>query len=789
MAKKIFFLVALFFIIGIAFATTSKPTLTSISISPNPAFVGETITVNTVGNDLNISLDANNNGNVSNAVLTADGNWNCQSFKSEKAGIFSDFWFLKYWDSSVPIDQGQYGAIKQARIFSWLDQNTIGSTLSSFSGDTNGTDKGASRETSCHYISIPLDTNFSVTADTNYWFCFQPKTTATSGSGSSTFKYCGSAGDNGYSKGKTFSNVSKSTLNSGDNLWAYHSTTAQQTNWELDSDFNLFLQIQKNVRAIAIKSGGDFNSNYLGISNFTSQNPSVSFINPFSTYSNVISVKLQNTDGNYSVDKKVSLITIEPLSNFLQCNPISNINSCIVDYNQVNIILTNPNSESKFELISSNSTSAQVPIFIQNALTDDKRYFVYTADSSDYASGIWNFSNTLTYGSTAYNGMQKVWDSINLRFNHSFSEALSPVETKFYLLKYQSPFKSWSSLSPNSQNDWDISFVPTSSIEFGHSKDLFNVSTYNEIRNQYKTTLPSITSNTSGSPFFQLVFNARTDQSTTIQGGRKLNGLDTTSSATVSANETTLNFSTGADYPLIKTSSSSNAVIELSDYSILEKGYFTKPIEIRDFSGNDLETVLVSGSNTKILREGQNFKVQSQLYNKDGDLDYVEGKVYFYATNDANRVAYFKTDFNNLALGEIYNIDWSIPGIVDTSSSTSYRPIIVSLRAVNDQNNYYEIQTAGIQLRQFPSDPGDFLINIDTINKKVASHPKVFFTIRNTAPETLRGINLYIYSSTHSITNNDYNRTFWKDTDFSCIGFNCSFNQEISDFVYNTSGQ
>lgn len=426
---------------------------------------------------------------------------------------------------------------------------------------------------------------------------------------------------------------------------------------------------------------------------------------------------------------------------------------------------------------------------IRNSDLSGKRYLVYTASQNDYDNGVWNFDSTLTFGATISTGLQRVWIDANNYYVYSFVDSsLLSNEIKYYKLKYELPFKSWNSLHSDLQSDWDISFLPSYVVSDGHYRDYFPISQFNGMRNQYKTKFPDINSTAVNDKFY-LFFNAAVASGSfneLVGQHYDTNNSDGTQAVAVTTTEKTFRVPVGADYPLMKGDSATYVQLMNSDYALIERGYFLKPIELLNPDYSDIERVLIEDTNGLVINEGEPFRIESQLYNKNGDLSYLEGKVYFGSVAVNNQVAYFRQDLNSLAADEIYNLDWLVDGIIDLNG-TAARDFIVVLRAVNKENDWFEIQTTTFKLRQFPNSTADLSLNAFLSNKRVGEHLTGAINLRISSPETLRGLKFYVYRVEAGI-NGGYSKTFWKDQDFSCNGFNCNFNFELLDQVFDGAG-
>jgi len=431
---------------------------------------------------------------------------------------------------------------------------------------------------------------------------------------------------------------------------------------------------------------------------------------------------------------------------------------------------------------------------IRDSFLSAKRFFIYTANESEFVNGIWNFNDTLTFGSSIENGLQRIWNETEEWFEYSFQDkTIAGNQQKYYKLVYRFPYQYWDSLNPTFQSDsfklnnWDLSLLPSVFIsETGHKTDYFPVSTYNNIRNQLKEELPDINSNTDFQKFW-LVFNAFSDSAFTIQVGSNDGGVtDSITNVPVLTTNTTFHVNSGAKYPLIKADSTSFKQLTLSDYAIIERGFFLKPLELRNQDGTIIEAELINGTSAKVIDEGIKFRVKTTLYNKDDSLSFLEAKVYFSTVDPNNQVAYFKKDLNFLSENEIYHLDWMVEGIIDLNGTTA-RDFIVVVKATNKDNDWFEIQTDTFKLRQFPNSTADLSINAFLQNKIVGEHLSGRIELRIKSPDILRGLKLYVYRIEEGVESG-YIKTLWKDQDFTCSGFDCKFNFELLDQVFDGAG-
>ena len=470
----------------------------------------------------------------------------------------------------------------------------------------------------------------------------------------------------------------------------------------------------------------------------------------------------------------------------ISCECVSNCSSCNLDVNEFVVVPINEENNIKIK-VTNNPTIKNIGFRIDNSINNDKQYFIYTSgNDTDFS-----FNDTITYGSTVSNGVQKIWkqpESGTPFFRHSFIDIVNSNEEKYYDIRLRSPMFSWASMVNNI--DWDTSFIPQKSDANGHSIDQYQVSSYSNIRNELIETIPNISGSlNSGNYVFQL--NAKVGSSTgTILAGEVVSkGTNPTTSASISTKETRFNFSSISKGILSMISSETTSKLYiLSDYALLQRGFFTKEFDILDKHGDPLE-LYVDDVNVvrNYLIEGQQFKVKGQLYDRENSIDFMEVEVFLEVNNDTNKVLYKKIDIGEISTTTEQFIDYDIDleGIFDLTANTLiYRDLLVKIKVTDSDSNYSEVQHGWIKLRQFPFLPGDLLLGIDLINKLKSEHPAGRITLQSNSPEAIRGLNFRFLSDDVELPNSDFNITLYKGTDFDCIGEDCSFDFEIDDWIF-----
>jgi len=294
------------------------------------------------------------------------------------------------------------------------------------------------------------------------------------------------------------------------------------------------------------------------------------FTAPLTTgdYNLAVLSTLTGATGDYD---EYSVTVVRSEYQYLTITTIENIASW--SYGSVDFIPSN-DGETIIWQVDNNSASAETPEYkITNDNTDGRQYFIYTsATNSNYA-----FDDTLTFGSAVDTPIQKIWNDETEEYEYSFSDTLSAGETKYYKLTYKYPYKYYNSISGST--DWQISLVPNVIDYNVLSYDEYTISQYANIRNTFVEPIPDITEDETSA--FELQFTAWSDvNGTTICAGETVYNTDTTTCGTLTSTPKRFSFTISeSDFDsqaLMLTTNNTSAVVNIMDYSIVARGYFTK---------------------------------------------------------------------------------------------------------------------------------------------------------------------------------------------------------------------
>ena len=466
----------------------------------------------------------------------------------------------------------------------------------------------------------------------------------------------------------------------------------------------------------------------------------------------------------------------------VSCECISNCDSCVLDVNAFVVIPTNENNDVEIKIINS-TTSKNIGYRIVNSKNTGKQYKIYTsADGST-----WDMQDTLTFGTTNYDSIQKIWQQTTLKYHYSFSETLISDQTQYYKFEYYSPAYHWFTVN---DSYWDIQSVPDQTDYNGLSTDVYGLSTKTDMTNFLtQPKFPAMTSDLSNKNFvFQFTAKGNTAFSGEFVAGTVINKETAPTTALGFLNRYRTTTITGIENGYLKMASSATTPRDLfiQNYVVTERGYFTRPLTLTSSDGSQLP-ILIGDNNTqsKYIIEGKDFMIHSQYNDPNGDIDRYEVTAYFTSVASGNKLKKwtFSADQNGLV-----PIREKVGGLVDLTPNADDLTVIITVRLIDSSANYYEIQTDKVILRQFPNTPTDLTFNVSQFSRKIGEYPKGRITIQTIAPENIIGVNLRFQDMTLDNNNADFNKVFYKDVDFTCNTFDCSFDYELDDYIFSTTG-
>lgn len=512
---------------------------------------------------------------------------------------------------------------------------------------------------------------------------------------------------------------------------------------------------------------------------------------------NLWRLKIISTDGN---------VTSTGFSNIVGINVDTSLLTCLTNCSKTeffdavtgvyNFIITpgDKDEDITFKINNIDTVSIDANITIKNDLIDGKQYFISTSDED----GNYVFNDSLTYGTlnSFDDPIQKIWHEADAEYKYLFNDTIIAAEEKFFELNYRFPMGYWEIVQ--NDPDWFLQLNPHSSIVNGKLTDIYTLSHFSNMKNILIQPIPEFVDTVSVPYEFQFTafVSPEFDSNTVLIKVGTIDAADVETTNTITVTKTAKRFSVPVeassfeDQLLVKsdlTIDNNAVVINITDYALINRGYFTKRLELKQSDNSELPVIVLSTIVSKYLLEGKNFRVDTEAYDRDGDINYLKIEAYLDTVHDVNRVRVYWFDLNT-SVEETIIINELLEGIIDLSGSASNpsTPRQVRIRAILVDSNRLAVATQSkwITFIQYPYFPKDIEINFTQDARKVGENPKGILNLTLTAPETLIGVRLNIWDEDSSKVNSDYNKIFYKDTDFECHAFYCSFDYFIDDWKF-----
>lgn len=479
-----------------------------------------------------------------------------------------------------------------------------------------------------------------------------------------------------------------------------------------------------------------------------------------------------------SADKSVTVKEFE--FTYLTITPIENI--ATVSFGSVIINPTNKNTEIIFK-VDSNSITAENPEYvIINPLTDGKQYFVYTATQVQFAQGTWIFNDSLTFNSS-FNSepIQKIWDSNNGQYGHSFFDLLSPLETKYYRLTYESPAFFWA----QQNDDWFKQLTPTDFSDSGITWDSFTLSFYTNLANYPHKPLSQLIGNNNVAYEFQF-----TGYTADLNADIGIYLIDPSNNETLieTVNLTTtktrfsisINPSQFSQKIELKTDQNFPVSVFLVDYAIVPRGYFISPLELLQVDGSELPILVRFPNFFQYVVETENVLAQTTVYDREGDLNQLIVTVFFDVNADSNATKRF---FIPLSIEGESTLSQTVQDIIDLTDTA--QNIIVKFTLFDTNGLAVSEQSKTIRFLQWPFFPTDLTFSIADNALLIGDSPNGVVSLTTKNPNNILGVEFYIYNDTNSPSSPNFFTQVFTPQDFICVGSDCSFNYSIPDFVFS----
>lgn len=469
---------------------------------------------------------------------------------------------------------------------------------------------------------------------------------------------------------------------------------------------------------------------------------------------------------------------------FVIINELSNITSSI-DLNVVNLTPKNNKDCIQWRTDTNFSETFEVYFRIWNSINDGRQYFIYT--SSDGNNFV--FNDTLTFGTNFDNPVQKIWDSEQDSFRYDFSDIFIAHENKFHQACFEKPMKWWETIGRSTE--WVIQLEPQLSEFGGTIYDIYTVSGFSDIRNVLLEHIADLTTSTSALTNYEFQFTAFTESGTlTINTGtvHETGGAESSNGVTISSSakrfSMEINSNSFDDQLFMESAATTSTIIYIRDYALIQRGYFSKRLEVTQADFSELPVILLNGQVDKYIREGEQFRVSSQAYDRVGDLNFLEIEVFLDSTDDQNRVKFFRFEIDPEE-ETFFNINQLIEAVVDLNGTAiDTRDIRIKTTLVDADSNKVATQSRWFKFLQYPYFPDDVKISFTQDGRKVGENPKGHVSLEVSARENLIGLKLVIFDENSSKGESDFNKIFYLDEDFSCNAFDCSFDYFLDEWKF-----
>lgn len=476
----------------------------------------------------------------------------------------------------------------------------------------------------------------------------------------------------------------------------------------------------------------------------------------------------------------------------------------------------NPSDETKELIVKITNVypaATDLNIFIENSLNDGRQYFIYT--SSDGIS--WVFNDSLTNGTTDSNPIQKIWDDTNKVYQYRFQESFLASEIKYYKFTYRLPSRYYSTVA--SSSSWWNQYEPEQQDINGIMRDVWTVTYYSNVFSKNLDAEAIITGGglVTSAQSYELQFNAYKTTSDVVnviieRYNDKNYGETVISTIPLTLNEhrysVPITLYDANETIVIKTNAQSfSSNVIFSDYALEESNYFRDRMILLKENYELLDQWIDVNSNSHAyIEEGQPFRFQTTIYDRDGKILTETIRVYAYGTNDANRVYQADHNITEPIEENIRTLSEVINGIVlikEGRITGVTTPIKVTV-TICDATTCLAEQSQWLRLHNYPFFPTDFFLQNQEQTRTLNVGPKGRFFIQSRLPNTVSALRVRIYLGqfmcaidqagqtidgvpcTGSRVAPDVNKVFekylYRNLDFTCNpSEDCSFDYDFGD--------
>ena len=475
---------------------------------------------------------------------------------------------------------------------------------------------------------------------------------------------------------------------------------------------------------------------------------------------------------------------------------VTNINNTfiVVDFNLVNVTHSSFNKESKTsfsyqtESLTNNNINvvykAGDPTGFTFATDPIRTYTIFTRDDN---STNFKINDTLTFS------VDRLWNNALDRYEHFFENQLAGFGSRQFKLDLKRPFIGFKSFE-------DQTFFTVGGSSFkkvprdDRTVDQFSINKFARLVISQTPDFGTITSTDTPNTAFVVSFTASVNEGT----------LDLTADGdteTITTRKKTVYFDVQGDFNITSEIPSTFQELEIESFVMVERGFFTRELEVFDEFGNDLRVIIDGSNNAKqVLEEGQRFLVNTELYERglfEGqDLNLFIIEAFAFSVDDENKLISKQfeikpEDFTKEVFIEVNEI---IEGLITTEPTL---PVLTPLRvqvqacgtrvdtdATSEPVCYATQETQDLVLRQFPFSNDQILININIDDFFVGEVPQGSIFIETDFIETIQFLTISVFKQGGSVQDPEVTETFFKNIDFECFADFCEFGFKLNEWAF-----
>ena len=413
-----------------------------------------------------------------------------------------------------------------------------------------------------------------------------------------------------------------------------------------------------------------------------------------------------------------------------------------------------------------------------------RNFIIFTRDDN---STEFQLNDSLTFS------IDRLWDDDLDDYLHFFEDPLAANQSRQYKLDFKTPFIQFTSFE-----DQTFFTIGGSSIKKvqkdDRTVDQLSINKFSKLVIEQTPDFGTITSTDTPNTAYVISFTASVDSGT----------LDLTADGdteTITTTKRTVYFDVQGDFSITSEVPSTFVQLEVESIVMMERGFFTKELEIFDEFGNELPVIINDLNEAKqVLEEGQKFTVHTRLYERglfEGqDLNLFIIEAFAFGVTDENKlisktIEILSQDFVQEAF---IDVDEIIEGLITTEPTLPIlTPIKIQVQAcgtrvdtdaTNEPVCYATQETKDIVLRQFPFSNDQILIALNIEEFFVGEVPEGSLFIETNFPETIQSVTISIFKESGTVQASDANETFFKDVDFQCFADFCAFGWRIDEWAF-----